>query len=197
MTSKAGSVLHTFRYNRGLTLIEVLVVIVLMSLLAGLGGGMYAGSYKRLLVEKAAKGLYVMARYARIAAIEHQRPYHLQLDQENKRYWLVTMEQDPNTLEGVEQIVNNPFCRPGTLASGVNFEAIQIETVAADDPDAQEQASLTFMPNGTAKTATIQVGNGTVHYSIGISSATGKATLMAGDALDIQSLTIDLDMPEL
>ncbi len=45
MTSKAGSVLHTFKYNRGLTLIEVLVVIVLMSLLAGLGGGMYAGSY--------------------------------------------------------------------------------------------------------------------------------------------------------
>ncbi len=180
-----------------MTLIEILVVIVLMSLLAGLGGGMYAGSYQRLLVEKAAKGLYVTARYARVAAIEHQRPYHLMLDRENKRYWLVTIEQDPNTLEGIEQIVKNGFCRPGTLASGVDFEAIEIETIDTDDPDAQEQTSLTFMPNGTAKTATIQVGNGKARYSIGISSATGKATLVAGEALNIHNLTIDLDMPDL
>lgn len=189
--------LRTFRHNRALTLIEMLVVIVLMSLLAGLGGGMYAGSYQRLLVEKAAKSLYVTARYARVAAIENQRPYHLQMDRENKAFWLVTIEQDPNTLEGVEQIVNNAFCRPGTLASGVDFEAIQIETIDTDDPDALEQTALTFMPNGTAKTATIQVGNGKVRYSIGISSATGKATLVAGDALNIHDLTIDLDMPNI
>ena len=105
------------RHNLGLTLIELLVVIILISLVAGLGGGMYAGSYQRLLVEKAAKELYVMARYARVAAIEHQRPYHLQMDQERKMFWLVTMAQDPNTLDGVEKIVNNSFCRPGTLAS--------------------------------------------------------------------------------
>lgn len=158
---------------------------------------MYTGSYQRLLVEKAAKSLYVMARYARVAAIEHQRPYHMQLDQERKMFWLVTMEQDPNTLEGVEQIVNNNFCRPGTLSPGVRFELIQIETVGTETPDEKELTSLTFMPNGTAKTATIQLGNGKVRYSVGISSATGKATLMAGDAVNIHDLTIDLDMPNL
>ena len=92
------------RHNRALTLIEMLVVIVLISLLAGLGGSVYTGSYKRLLVEKAARGLYITARYARVAAIAHQRPYHLLLDRENKKYWLVTMEQDVNSLDATEQI---------------------------------------------------------------------------------------------
>jgi len=179
-----------------MTLIEVLVVIVLISLLAGLGGSVYTGSYKRLLVEKAARGLYVTARYARVAAIEHQRPYHLQLDRENKRYWLVTMEQEADSLDATEQIVSNSFCRPGTLPNGVDFEAVQVEATQTEELDEQE-TSLTFMPNGTAKTATIQVGNGTTHYSVGISSATGKATLVMGDAQNIQDLTIDLDMPNL
>jgi prepilin-type N-terminal cleavage/methylation domain-containing protein len=185
------------RHSRGLTLIEMLVVIVLISLLAGLGGSVYTGSYKRLLVEKAAKGLYCTARYARVAAIEHQRPYHLQLDRESKRYCLVTMEQDANSLDATQQIVSNSFCRPGTLPNGVNFEAIQIEAAQTKGLDAEQETSLTFMPNGTAKTATIQVGDGTVHYSVGISSATGKATLVKGTAASIQDLTIDLDMPDL
>jgi len=188
---------YVSRHNRALTLIEILVVIVLISLLAGLGGSTYTGSYKRLLVEKAAKGLYVTARYARVAAIEHQRPYHLLLDRENKRYWLVTMEQDVDSLDATEQIVSNSFCRPGTLPNGVDFEAVQIEATLTGDLDAEQETSLTFMPNGTARTATIQVGNGTVHYSVGISSATGKATLLLGSALDIQDLTVDLDMPNL
>lgn len=189
--------MNTLGHNRALTLIEVLVVIVLISLLAGVGGGMYAGSYQRLLVEKAAKSLYVMARYARVAAIEHQRPYHLQMDPEDGTFWLATMEQDPNSLEGIEQIVNNSFCRPEKLASGVSFELIQIETIGADTTDVEELTSLTFMPNGTAKTTTIQIGNGKVRYSVGVSSATGKATLMAGDAVNIHDLTVDLDMPDL
>jgi Tfp pilus assembly protein FimT len=180
-----------------LTLIEVLVVIILISLLAGLGGGMYAGSYKRLLVEKAAKDLYVTAQYARVAAIEHQRPYHLQMNPQGRSFWVTTMAQDPNTLEAVEEIVHNSFCRPYTLPDGVDFEAIQIETIGMSESDIEELTALTFMPNGTAKTATIQVGNGTVHYSVGISSATGKATLLVGDATNIKNLTIDLDRPDL
>jgi prepilin-type N-terminal cleavage/methylation domain-containing protein len=185
------------RHNRALTLIEMLVVIVLISLLAGLGGSVYTGSYKRLLVEKAARGLYITARYARVAAIEHQRPYHLLLDRENKKYWLVTMEQDVNSLDATERIVSNSFCRPGTLPNGVEFEAVTIEATQTDELDAEESTSLTFMPNGTAKTTMIQVGDGTVHYSVGISSSTGKATLVKGDAVNIQDLTIDLDMPDL
>ena len=39
----------------GFTIIEVLVVITIIALIAGVGGGFYIGTYKRMLVEKAAR----------------------------------------------------------------------------------------------------------------------------------------------
>ena len=49
----------------GFTLVEVLVVVVIIGLLGGLGGGVYIGTYKKLLVEKAARDFFLTAKYAR------------------------------------------------------------------------------------------------------------------------------------
>ena len=62
------------------TLTELLLVIAVISVVGGLGGGMYAGTYKKLLVERAARQFLLSAKYARIMAIEHGRPYELRLD---------------------------------------------------------------------------------------------------------------------
>ncbi|NQV31917.1 MAG: type II secretion system protein [Phycisphaeraceae bacterium] len=185
--------LRTSHHNRALTLIEVLVVIVLISLLAGLGGGMYTGSYKRLQVEKAAKGLFVTARYARIAAIEHQRPYDLVLDQQNHGFMLTTHEQDPDTFETKETTVKNGFCRPEKLPDGVTFEVVSIESGASEESGSK--TTVTFFPNGTADTAAIQLGNAQTHYSVVINCATGKASLTQGKAVDMTNTVIDLDAP--
>ena len=46
-----------FRVKRhGFTLAEMLAVVLLISLLAGLGGGIYVGTHRRMLVERAARG---------------------------------------------------------------------------------------------------------------------------------------------
>ena len=169
-----------------------MVVIVLMSLLAGLGGSLYTGSFKRMQVEKAAKGLFVMARYARIAAIEHQRPYDLVLDRKNNQCLLITTIQDKETFEAKETIVKNGFCKPEVFPKEVTFQRIHIES-AESELDSEPKVTVTFMPNGTADTALIQLGNEQTHYTVAIACATGKASLMTGSAPDLSSLVVDLD----
>lgn len=182
--------------TQGFTLLEVLVVIVLMSLLLGLGGGLYAGSYQRMLLEKAAKDIYLMARYARVAAIESQKPHQMMFDRTNKRFWVETTEQDEDTLQSSQVMVSNSFCRPQTLPESVTFEEIGILVLFQTEADIESESFVTFLPNGTADTAAIQVGDGQIHYSIGVASSTGKVTLVSGTVDEIQKVTIDLDNPK-
>ena len=58
----------------GFTIVELLVVITIIALLAGIGGGFHIGTYKRMLVEKTARDLFLAAKYARIMAIENRNP---------------------------------------------------------------------------------------------------------------------------
>ena len=87
----------------------------IIGMIAGLGGGYCVGTYKRLVVEKTARQLLLMATYARIMAIEQQRPYELQLDAGNRGFLLVTTEVNRQTgRDGADR-------RPGLLlpAGGV------------------------------------------------------------------------------
>ena len=174
------------------------MVIVLMSLVLGLGGGLYAESYQRMVLEKTAKDMYLMARYARIAAIESQKPYQMIFDRTNKRFWVATSEQDKETLESRRVMVSNSYCRPQTLPDKVTFEDIGIIRLSQTEAsnEGETEPMVTFLPNGTADTAAIQVGDGQIHYTVAVASSTGKVTLTVGAIDEIPQVTIDLDNPE-
>jgi len=179
----------------GFTLAEVLVVVVIISLLAGLGGGIYMGSYKRMLVEKAARDFVLTAQYARIMAIEKQRQYKIQLDVANNRFFLATTQLDEETEQTEQMIVKDSFCRPVEFEGEVTFEDIQItpiglETTTEDD---EEEQAIVFSPNGTAQSAVIQIGDGKTHYAVSIFAATGKAKIYFGTSEDVDIGVIDLD----
>ena len=182
----------------GFTLAEVLVVVVIIALLGGLGGGMYVGSYKRMLVEKAARDFVLTAQYARIIAIEKQRQYKIRLDAANNGFSLVTTQWDEEAGKTEQMIVKDSFCRPVEFEVGVMFEDIQItptglETTTETDEDEQ---SIVFLPNGTAQSAVIQIGDGKTHYTVSIFAATGKAKVHSGTTEDVEVATIDLDAEE-
>jgi prepilin-type N-terminal cleavage/methylation domain-containing protein len=179
----------------GFTLIEVLVVVVIIGLLGGLGGGIYVGTYKMLLVKKAARDFLMTAKYARIMAIEKQRQYKIVIDTTNNGFHLVTTQMDEEDGQTEQMIVRDSFCKPVAFDDEIIFEDIQItpiSLIATTEEDEDEQ-SIAFSANGTAQLAAIQIGNGRTHYTIAIFSATGKAKVYEGITEDVEIGVVDLD----
>ena len=175
----------------GFTLVEVLVVVVIIALLGGLGSGIYVGTYKRMLVEKAARDFVLAAKYARIMAIERQRPYRIELDTANGGFCLACDELNVETQQTEQTIVRDLYSKPVEFVGDVKFEDMQITPLGSESSD--QETAIVFLPNGTAQSAVIQIGDGQNHYTISICAATGKAAVHRGMAEEVETGTIDLD----
>ncbi|MBN1506732.1 MAG: prepilin-type N-terminal cleavage/methylation domain-containing protein [Sedimentisphaerales bacterium] len=180
----------------GFTLLELMLVIAIVVLLGGVGGGMYLGTHKKLLVEKAARQFLLMARYARIAAVEEQQPFDLEFDKD-EGFGLTTTRQNEVSGQTEKISIRNYYCRPVQFEGDVKFEDARIVAMM-DEPlaDTQQEQKITFWPNGTAQSAVVQIGDGQTHYTISIVASTGRATLYFGPADAIKTgknVTIDLD----
>ncbi|MEN6577382.1 MAG: prepilin-type N-terminal cleavage/methylation domain-containing protein [Phycisphaerales bacterium] len=183
--------------GRGFTLTEILLVVAIIGMIGGLGGGYCVGTYKKLLVEKAARQFLLMARYARIMAIEQQRPYELLVDPNNQGFFLATAQADPETGESKKVAVRDFFCKPVEFEGDVKFEDVRLETYMETSPgEVDSEQKIMFLPNGSAESAVVQIGDGKTHYSIALVAATGKASLYPGATSDIRTASIDLDVQE-
>ena len=181
--------------TRGFTLAEILLVVAIIVMMAGLGGSYGVGTYRRLLVEKTARQLLLMATYARIMAIEQQRAYELQLAAGNRGFLLTTTEMNPETGETERTIVRDFYCRPVEFEGDINFEDVKLELVTGESADAADtEQKVVFLPNGSAESAILQIGDGKSHYTLAVVAATGKATLYAGTAQNVDTVSVDLDI---
>ena len=184
------------RPRRGFTLVELLLVVAIIAMIGSLGGGMYMGSYKRLLVEKAARQFLLTAKYARVTAIEQGRPYEILLTagETEKGFAVTTTQWNPETGAGETIVVRDYYCKPIALEGDVTFEAINIATLAGEETTgAESQQKITFLPSGSAESAVIQFGDGSTHYTVVIIASTGKASLHEGVAEEITTAVVDLD----
>lgn len=176
------------------TLVEILVVVVLLALLAGATVGAYFGTYKRLLVEKAASDVYLAAKYARIIAIERRQSCVLALDEENGGFALMFLQGDAEDSDESGRFVSNQYSRPGRFADGVKYEQIAISPSVEPDDEAVNENIVTFKADGTADNAVIQIGDGKNVYTVYIQAATGKAKMKRGLPMEAAMGVIDLDM---
>jgi Tfp pilus assembly protein FimT len=175
------------------TITELLLVVTIVALVGGVGGGLYVGTYKRLLVEKAARHLLVMARYGRTMAIGQQKSYELQLSE--KGFLLTTTQVNTETGQNEKTVVRDYYCRPVEFEGDVQFEEVRITTGGQErTAEAEEEQAILFLPNGSATSALVQIGDGKTRYSVAILAATGKATLHPGPLKDVRTGMIDLDM---
>jgi prepilin-type N-terminal cleavage/methylation domain-containing protein len=183
--------------GRGFTLTEILLVVAIIAMVGGLGSGYCVGTYKKLLVEKAARQFLLMARYARIMAIEQQRPYEMQIDPNNQGFILATMQTDPQTGKSQKTLVRDFFCKPVKFEGDVKFEDVQLLANAeGSSDDAGLESRIVFFPSGSAESAIVQIGDGKTHYSVAVVAATGKASLYAGLTTDVKTASVDLDLQE-
>lgn len=179
----------------GFTLAELLLVVVVIVLVAGVGGGICVGTYKRLLTEKAARDFVLAAECARIQAIELQRPCMIEVDPNGGRFGLFTYGLSLES-EQTEQVpVWDPlFKKPVELPGGVVFEAVEIVAPGSGRVEERgEQKTIIFLPNGTANSAVVQIGDGKNHMTVSICAATGRPKLYVGTAELAEQRTIDLD----
>jgi prepilin-type N-terminal cleavage/methylation domain-containing protein len=175
----------------GFTIVELLVVITIIALIGGVGTGFYIGTYKRMLVERAARDFFLAAKYARIMAIEQQQPYRIELDTTNGGFHLATEQLNQESEQTEQTIVRDLYTKPVEFDDAVKFENIQITPIGSESSD--ELTAIVFSPNGTAQSAVIQIGDGENHYTVNIYAATGKAAVLQGIAQEIKITTFDLD----
>jgi len=178
----------------GFTIVELMLVVVIIALLAGIGGGFYAGTYRRMLVEKAARELWFAAKYARITAIERQSRCEIQLDAEENRFLLTVYEFNEETEQAEKVPLSDSYSKPVQLSGDVKLEGVKITALGSEEGiEAGDGRTIVFLPNGTAQEAVIQIGDGENHYTVSICAATAKATMLFGTAEEVKSSTVDLD----
>jgi hypothetical protein len=177
--------------------VELLLVVVIVALLAGVGGGIYMGTYKSMLVKKSARDFVFAAKYARMTAVERQSPCMIELDTEKNQFALTIYAFDEETRR-TEHVPFRDFFfkRPVQLAGGVEFEDIQITPIGmveVTEAEEDEVRTISFLPDGTAQSVVVQIGNGKNHYTASICAATGRTKMHVGIAEEVITRTIDLD----
>ena len=184
---------HTMK-RCGFTIVELMLVVVIVALLAGIGGGFYAGTYKRMLVEKAARELWFAAKYARITAIERQSPCQMELDAQENRFSLTVYEFNEETEKAERVPLSDSYSKPVQLSGDVKLEGVKIIPLGSEEgSETGDRRTIVFLPNGTAQEAVIQIGDGENHYTVSICAATAKATVLFGTAEKVEGSTVDLD----
>jgi prepilin-type N-terminal cleavage/methylation domain-containing protein len=178
----------------GFTILEMLLAVVLIVLIAGVGGSVCWKAYKKMMVEKSTRDFVLAAKYARSIAIERQCPCKLEFDSSGRKF-ILTIEQFNEQTEQTEHVIlRDSYFKPVEFADGIKFEKIQIEGSDHAGPDEQRQQSeVIFSPDGRASAVVVQIGDGQNHMTVSIQAATAKAMAQAGIVEHIENKTIDLD----
>jgi hypothetical protein len=173
-----------------------MLVVIVLALVAGFSGRYYVGTYKKTSLNAAARNLLLMGKYARMCAIEEVQTCHLCLDDVNGQFYLMAPVFDASSQTKKRTVVSNPYCRKKSLGSGIEFEMIDIKTVAGQaESEWDDSNRIMFFPDGSCDSAVVQIGNGRHSVTIVFSSAYSKITVYEGVADDIegQMQVIDLD----
>jgi len=181
----------------GFTLVEIIAAIVVIVFIAGLGMGVSREFYKSMLAKNSAREFYLVAKHARIFAVETHKQCTIMLNAEDGTYGIMVNTQPGEQQGSGKKLLKSYFSNAMKLKGDMKFEKIEIN-VLMEEQEGQENNNnkITFYPDGTADSALIQISDGRNRYAARISPATGRIVIQAGSIDDILPDVIDLDLDE-
>lgn len=192
---KSQNIQFDNKYKSGFTLVELLVVIIIMTILTGIGAGIFTGSSQKLQVQKAASSLLIMAQYARMSAIEQQNVYKLYIDNANNEFYLLTTVVDEENGTAEEIVIEDSLVAPVILEDPIIIEDVRLFSNDYNSGStSSNQYIINFAPDGTSQASVVQIGDQQkIHYTLSVNEITGKSKLYTGTIDDVKIDTIDID----
>lgn len=148
--------------SRGFTLIEMMVVMVVMVLIAGIVAVSLGATLEDARLRAGARSVVAMCRYARSYAVTHHADTRVVFDIEKRGFSV----QIPNTEEGSEgewRVLTTPAGRFRILPDGVEITGVERadEQEAADQQESvdEENTVITFTALGQAENLNLTLKN--------------------------------------
>jgi prepilin-type N-terminal cleavage/methylation domain-containing protein len=145
--------------QRGVTFVELIIVVVILSILLVFAVPNMRGIYERNKLVSASRQIISLIRYARAESITGEREIELNFDIEKNKYWL-DLKKFSRILGSGDRKAERPELieQELSLPQFVYFSKVTTE----DDEEGREKASIiTFYPDGSATGASIVLVNKT------------------------------------
>ena len=144
--------------QRGFSLVELIVVMVLIAVLAGIGAAAISSGLPGQQLRGAAREMAVELRFARAQAIATGREQTFEINVADKR-WISAGK------------------REGTLPDDIEIVA----TTAREEQPERETAVIRFFPDGASTGGRVVLKHGDAAWRIDVGWLTGEVTLTRGE----------------
>jgi prepilin-type N-terminal cleavage/methylation domain-containing protein len=174
--------------DRGFTLVEIIVVVVIVSVLTAMAVPRLSGRSGPAELRAAARDLLCVARYARDFAATRRCECRLEIDPAQGRY-LVTAEIDPNS-PGEFYRLRSLAVRPRKLPPSVRFGRVRVSGTATELAEADH---IAFRPDGRCDAALVEITDGRRVYTLSVAADTGRVGLVENAVAEPPNERVDLD----
>lgn len=181
-TSKTG--------NRAFTVVELIVVIAMLSVLAGMTVLRLGGRSRSGRLREASRRLLSTAQYARDFATTRRRACRLIFDP-NGGYSLA-YQVDPHNDPGKYRQISSGLARPEKLTESLRLSKIRVINRISRGQETSE-SFITFEPTGLSDGAIIEITDGRRKFTLLVEPHTGRAKLVDGEVDELPNGRKDLD----
>lgn len=155
--------------SAGFTLLELMAVLVVVSLAAGLAMPSISTGLQRWRLHTAVRELNTMIKFTRTQAVANRQAFQLVLDRSRNLYWLdrqnASLDAERAHEKGIRLIA---------LPTGVRFGEVKLGGLEATD----SQLGMLFSPYGTTTGSSVQVVDERGHgYHIVLDQVTGQSVI--------------------
>ncbi len=158
--------------SRGVTLLELIVVVTILAIMFGVMTPLFRNSYTNLRIRSAYKDINAGIRHAQERAIMEEREFRVNFDERENTYWL-SYREDPLEFPATFVNLDTDAGRQRTLPEGISFWNIKASRDSKTRTD-----YVTFYPNGAVDEARLRLRDDVRHRSFIIETGTDEGMVI-------------------